>query len=274
MVPVHLARLVPNTDVPFDPQHSLVTSPIYAPLLLASIRLLFGFYYVVYFIFKFSWDSIHFPQNLKEFFSYFTHLSAIGLCAYFWAAGVQTLAYARRKKYPLQHWPKFFQLLHLWLSATATTFPFVVTIAYWGLLASSTTFATPYSAWDNISVHILNSVFALSEILLTFVGPIPWLYLPVCIFTIGLYIGLAYVTHVSQNFYPYKFLDPVRYGGLVAAYVFGVLIGECIIFSIAWGLAKLRNKIFTNRRTVILGDISPQEKGQTVTIPLLGRGSR
>lgn len=56
-------------------------------------------------------------------------------------------------------------------------------------------------AWDNTSVHILNSVFALSEILLTFAGPISWLYLPVCIFTIGLYIALAYVTHASQNFY-------------------------------------------------------------------------
>jgi len=154
-----------------------------------------------------------------------------------------------------------FQLLHLWLCATITTFPFVVTIAYWVLLASSDSFATPYKAWNTTSVHILNVVFALSEILLTFVGPIPWLYLPICILTIGLYIALAYVTHASQNFYPYTFLDPDRYGGRVAAYVFGVLVGECIIFSIVWGVAKLRNKIFTKRRTAILGDIS-SEKGQ------------
>ena len=57
-----------------------------------------------------------------RFFSYFTHLSAIGLCAYFWAAGVQTSMYTLRKKYPLRHWPRFFQLLHLWLYATITTF--------------------------------------------------------------------------------------------------------------------------------------------------------
>jgi len=57
-----------------------------------------------------------------RFFSYFTHLSAIGLCAYFWAAGVQTFMYALGKKYPLRHWPRFFQLLHLWLYATITTF--------------------------------------------------------------------------------------------------------------------------------------------------------
>ena len=97
---------------------------------------------------------------------------------------------------------------------------FIVTISYWALLASPESFATPYDgiiklplvcarlltrpsplAWDNVSVHILNAVFALLEILLTFIGPIPWLYLPLCIFTIGLYIALAYVTYASQHFY-------------------------------------------------------------------------
>lgn len=104
--------------------------------------------------------------------------------------------------------------------AKKTSSAFVVTIAYWALLASSASFATPYDgivksplvcarlltppsplAWNNVSVHILNVVFALFEILLTFIGPIPWLYLPLCIFTIGLYIALAYVTHASQHFY-------------------------------------------------------------------------
>jgi len=55
-----------GVNVPFDPEYSLVTSPIYSPLLLAFLRLLFGFYYLVYFIFKFSWDSVHIPQDLKE----------------------------------------------------------------------------------------------------------------------------------------------------------------------------------------------------------------
>ena len=50
------------------------------------------------------------------------------------------------------------------------------------------------------------------------------------------------------------------YGGKVAGYVFGVLIGECVIFSIVWGLAKLRNKIFAKRRIPIL---SSGEKAQT-----------
>ena len=55
-----------GVGVPFDPEYSFLTSPICSPLVLAFLRLLYGFYYLVYFIFKFSWDSVHFPQDLKE----------------------------------------------------------------------------------------------------------------------------------------------------------------------------------------------------------------
>ena len=55
-----------GVDAPFDPGYSLVTSPICSPLVLAFLRLILGFYYLVYFIFKFCWDSIHFPQDLEE----------------------------------------------------------------------------------------------------------------------------------------------------------------------------------------------------------------
>lgn len=60
----------------------------------------------------------------RRYFSYFTHLSYIGLCSYFFAAGVQTLFYARsgRTSYPLQYWPKFLQALHVLLFATIATF--------------------------------------------------------------------------------------------------------------------------------------------------------
>ena len=129
-----------GVDVPFDPELSLVTSPVYSPFVLATVRLLLGFYYLVTFIFWFSWESVHSPIDVDRsvhiqptthspltrpvlrYFSYFTHLSAIGLCAYFWAAGVQTAAYARWKKYPLRHWRQSLQWLHLWLSATIVTF--------------------------------------------------------------------------------------------------------------------------------------------------------
>ena len=60
----------------------------------------------------------------RRFFSYFTHLSYIGLIAYMYAAGVQTLCYAlnRRKGYPLQQWPRPLQHLHKLLYSTVTTY--------------------------------------------------------------------------------------------------------------------------------------------------------
>ena len=60
----------------------------------------------------------------RRFFSYFTHLSYIGLIAYLYAAGVQTLCYALKGKsgYPLQRWPRPLQLLHSLLYSTVTTY--------------------------------------------------------------------------------------------------------------------------------------------------------
>lgn len=59
-----------------------------------------------------------------SFFSYFTHLSYIGLVAYYFAAGVQTLCYALKggKEYPLQKWPRPLQVLHTLLYSTITTY--------------------------------------------------------------------------------------------------------------------------------------------------------
>lgn len=152
------------------------------------------------------------------------------MCAYFWASSVQTLAYAhnlRRKRdcYPLQRWPKFLQLLHVWLTATVNVFredpssfhtnvrliltaplllvpidlAFVVTVVFWTLLSDGA-FDTRFSTWKNISVHAMNSVFALLEIFLsrdtqTFSAAIPIVAMGLC------YVGVAYITYDTQGFY-------------------------------------------------------------------------
>ena len=85
---------------------------------------------------------------------------------------------------------------------------------------------------------------------------------PTLLPSVSLFISSLGTDSAAALHIAYKFLDPKQYGGQAAAYVFGVLIGECIIFSIVWGISKLRNKIFTNRRATILGDIS-SEKGQS-----------
>lgn len=55
------------------------------------------------------------------------------------------------------------------------------------------------------------------------------------------YLALAYITHATEGFYPYSFLDPSKGGGRVTGYCFGILIAICVIFGIVWGAIWLRN---------------------------------
>ena len=115
-------------------------------------------------------------QKLSSFFSYFTNLGYIGICAYFFASGAQTLIYARNLrtsghaeevKYPLQTAPRFLRYLYVLLLSTVITFrelfscflvpetcsltwlprpAILVTVVYWTLIASSATFSSPYAS--------------------------------------------------------------------------------------------------------------------------------
>jgi len=145
-------------------------------------------------------------SSVDSYFSYFTNLSYIGICSYFFASGVQTLSYANNlkrggKNYPLQHWPRILQYLHVLLLSTIVTFPILVTIVFWVLLSSPSTFAIPFSTWSNISRHALNSILAVFEIALTNIGPLPWIDLPPTILFLGCYLGVAYITHATQGIY-------------------------------------------------------------------------
>lgn len=91
-----------------------------------------------------------------------------------------------------------------------------------------------------ISQHALNSVFALLEILLPRTSPSPPLHIVALVVLLALYLALAYLTHHTQGFYPYSFLDPSRGSGRLAAYIFGILAAACVIFGVVWVLIWLR----------------------------------
>lgn len=117
---------------------------------------------------------LNFPIEFHSMFSYFTDLSYIGIIAYFWASGVQTLAYAlgRGKQYPLQRWPRPLQFLHSLLFSTITSFresshrlqlsihyncdpsAILVAIVYWIELSGPATFASKFSSMSLSSSFI------------------------------------------------------------------------------------------------------------------------
>ncbi|KAH9923972.1 uncharacterized protein BXZ73DRAFT_50715 [Epithele typhae] len=237
-----------GVTAPFDPAHELVTSYCLPPVALAALRLSIGTYAAFAVIFELVRESVR-DHDAQTYLSYFTHLSYIGIIAYQFAAGVQTLLYVlnRRKSYPLQRWPRFLQFLHRLLFATITSFPIVVTAVFWALLADAQTLGTTYSRWDNISVHAMNSVFLLVEVLLTNMPPSPWTHLPICIVLLGGYLGVAYITHATQGFYSYSFLDPAKEHAMLAAYIVGIAVAECVAFALVQGLTLLRLRLTKGR---------------------------
>ncbi|KAG6878835.1 hypothetical protein C0992_007320 [Termitomyces sp. T32_za158] len=271
-------------SAPFDASNAHVTSPVLPPFALALARLLLGSYTLVTLLFTLIYAALH-DHYANDYFSYFTHLTYIGLCAYFFAAGAQTLAYSRDgAAYPLQRWPRALQALHVVLQVTITTyrkpkpiplcsissptFPraaVVVTIVFWALLASPTTFQDTETAWSNISMHILNLVFALCEVLLTNIPPAPWLTLPLAVLLLACYLAVAYITHADQGIYraalllmlmlththsltAYAFLDPVKQKGLLGAYIVAILACYCIVFVIVRFLIVARIRLLARKR--------------------------
>ncbi|KAF8058529.1 hypothetical protein FPV67DRAFT_507543 [Lyophyllum atratum] len=241
-----------GVEQPFDPAHKHVTSPFVSPRALASVRLLLATYTLVTLLFTLIWEAVG-DEGAASFFSYFTHLSYIGLCAYFFASGVQTNAFAQSLRitdgtastasYPLQRWPRPLQFLHVLLQLTITVFPIIVTIVFWILLASPAVFSTTLTSWSNISVHALNTVFAVAEILLTNIPPAPWLTIPLGFVLLAGYLGIAYITHETQGFYAYAFLDPHKGGGILAAYILGIAGGYLVICLIVRFLILLRIRL-------------------------------
>jgi len=231
---------------PFDSNHRLVSSPWFSPRVLAFQRLLLVAYSGTTLITSLVYESVVLRQG-NIWFSFFTHLTFTGLTAYLLVSTYHGFNYkptaSSAYAFPLQRWPKVLQAMHILLISTITTFPILVTIAFWALLASPATFATPYATWSAVSLHIFNTVFALLEITTTNIPPLPWAALPTCLILLLAYLGVAYITHATQGIYTYAFLDPKIQHGKLAAYIIGIAVGEVIIFVLVRYAIVLRDKI-------------------------------
>lgn len=100
-----------------------------------------------------------------------------------------------------------------------------------------------YERWSNISIHAMNFLFALLELIMTRTDPPPWMHLPWLIVLLASYLGLAYLTKYTDHFYVYSFLDPGVNGDhkiRVIGYIFGVLAAIIVIFALVKGAVWLR----------------------------------
>ncbi|KAF9552791.1 hypothetical protein CPC08DRAFT_714313 [Agrocybe pediades] len=254
----------------FDAAHKFVTSPfqpLYSnPFYLAGTRLLVATYIWVVILFTLIWDSVRLGTG-DSYFSYFTYLTYIGLCAYYTASSYHTISYALRWRrrgagagYSLNSWNgglgRLGQALYVVLYSSVVTFPVLVTIVFWSILASPDVFKTRFSSFSNISVHALNSLFALIEIFLTNSPPPPWAAMPLLVLILGAYLGVAYITKAAQGFYVYPFLNPSVQHGKLAAYIVGIAVAECIIFVIVRYVIVFRRRWAMNHNRVLRSDDS------------------
>ncbi|KAF3904283.1 hypothetical protein AA313_de0208470 [Arthrobotrys entomopaga] len=197
------------------------------------------------------------PSSAGSRFSYFTWLTYWGITCYMLVSLAHTYSYWKTGRAWLEGWPRVLQFLHVLYYSTVVVLPWTVTAVYWGVLFDG--FETEYDAWSNISVHALNSVTAFLEIIITRASPMPWIHIPWFIGILAGYLGIAYITHTTQGFYTYSFLDPNNKGsGITAAYCVGITIGTVVLFCIVKGLVWLRMWV-TENKLGMKGKFSPRD---------------
>lgn len=241
-----------------------------SPITLACIRALISLYCFTTIVVAYTWLSYHHaPYTLKDVsiptytillgdyfigrsLSYFTFLTFWSLAFYFGISSIHTFLYAtniRRsnpRTSPLHDsFPRALQLSHHFYYTTITTFPFLVTIVFWATLYGNPwPTSSPYTQWLNITVHGLNSLFAIFEILFTATKPPPFFsHLAVILALLSLYLGLAYLTKATQGFYVYAWMDPAWGWEGIVAHVAGYAAGMTGIYVIVWGVMWLRERL-------------------------------
>ncbi|KAF2845508.1 hypothetical protein T440DRAFT_265829 [Plenodomus tracheiphilus IPT5] len=241
---------------PFDPTDRFVTSWILPPSLLFAIRALLALYAFTTLFTIFGWNGSHDMSDAsRRSFSFFTHLTYWGLAFYHAFSAVHTGSYWLTGTSCLARWPRALQVAHSMFYSTVVVYPWIVTAVYWGLLSPGK-FPSTFALWSNTSQHALNSFYAFFEILVPRTEPLPWLDLIPIIALLALYLGLAYLTHATQGFYTYDFLDLQEHSsGIVAAYIIGILVAAIVIFLLVRYAIMLRVWI-TEKKLHMSGNFS------------------
>jgi hypothetical protein len=113
--------------------------------------------------------------------------------------------------------------------STITSFPFLVTIVFWGTMNSNWP-SGRFEQWINLSVHGLNSVFAMTEIVLPATEPLPWNHLSVVLGVLSMYLGLTYLTRYTQGFYVYEWMSPAHGSVSIILHILGYAGGIVALF--------------------------------------------
>ncbi|KAM3422723.1 hypothetical protein BST61_g208 [Cercospora zeina] len=286
----------PKSTADFDPEATYVRSQFLSPRMLAYARALMALYCWMTLIVGYSWMAYEQARNnlrdvnippytqildrgaIAKSFSFFTFIVFWSQAFYFTVSSWHTFTYAKKKKnasapssksHLHDDFPRFLQFAHSLWHSTIITYPFLVSIVYW-----STMYAGPWSSamvftrWMNVSIHGLNSLFALLEILCSAVAPPPVVpHLLVILLGLSLYLGLAYVTHADQGFYVYEWMNPAWGWRSVTGHVFAYAAGMIGIYCAVWVAIWIRERTLGSRgrKREVVQKVTPSVQRGTAT---------
>ncbi|KAJ2642561.1 hypothetical protein GGF44_001600 [Coemansia sp. RSA 1694] len=215
---------------------------------LLSIRSIFFAYTLTVWIFTIVYDAKH--GRIQGHFVYFTYLCHTGLLAYFASSTFHTLQLWRRRGSPssFTNMPKTLQLLHWLLFNSVLLFATVVTVLFWSLVYKANDYNGAEQRWSNASVHALNSVCILVDMLVGAMIFSPhWSHSLTLALIAMLYLALAYINHAVNGWFTYDFLDYGKHKATVAPTIIGMFIGFVVVYYVIYSLQLLLERLLPPR---------------------------
>ncbi|KAF9385992.1 hypothetical protein CPC16_007771 [Podila verticillata] len=239
----------------FEPER-IVTSNWVGPKTLAAVRFIETLY--VWIVIVAVWISY---DTAADYLKYFTNLTYFGLSVYLLCTSLWTIGYLRQPASSRGDWINtkaggWLGYLHWLLYSTVICFHIVVPIVFWTLLSDGP-IPTALGRWRNYSVHLLDGVLAISELVLNrhFLQPIHSLFVAgVMLF----YMFLTFVVHKTQGTWVYPFLNWDQ-GPKAAIYYIGLCVGLFVVFFLLLLVHKYRNKWLANCAAKVNPELSHHE---------------
>ncbi|KAG0217619.1 hypothetical protein BGX33_010016 [Mortierella sp. NVP41] len=225
----------------------IVTSNLVRPLTLAILRGTVCLYTIIVIISK--WVT---AESASVYLMFFTNLTYFGLCVYLVCSTIWSINYLRQPVSDRAAWLKsgspWWGYLHWLLYSTVVTYHFIVPIVYWTMLNTSETM-NALGHWQNYSVHAIDGVFALFELIFNrhFLQPI---HSYVVAGVMVLYMCLTFVVRRTKGVWVYPFLNWDQ-GPICAAYYLGIAVGLFAVFFLLLALHRLRNRALARRCAVV-----------------------
>lgn len=196
-------------------------------------------------------------EGIRQSFSYFTYLSYWSQSFYFFFASMHTFVAAKRGVSWLDGWPRYLQAAHSVFYTCVTTLPFLVSCVYWGSMYIGPWFQHDFDRWSALSIHALNSIFAITEIVFTQTRPQPWSHLGILLVIMGLYLPIPYITKATEGIYIYLWLDPANGIAQLMAHIIGYAMAIVVVFNVSRATIWLRCRATLNLDPASRSSVQP-----------------